>query len=37
MMFAVEMVNDKVVGNFLIYLVLKFEGNRAKGLGVMAV
>jgi len=37
MMFAVEMVNNKVVGDFFIYLVLKFQGNRLKGLGVIAI
>jgi len=36
-MFAVKMVNNKVVGNFFIYLVLKFQDNRPKGLGVIAV
>ena len=37
MMFAVKMVNNKVVGNFFIYLVSKFQDNRPKGLGVIAV
>ena len=37
MMFSVEMVNNKVVGNFFIYLVLKFQVNRQKGLGVIDV
>ena len=37
MMFDVEMVNNKVVGNLFIYLVLKFQGNRPKVLGVIAV
>ena len=32
-----KMVNNKVVDNLFIYLVLKFEGNRPKGLGVIAV
>ena len=36
MMFAVTMVNNKVVGNLFIYLVLKFQDNRPKGLGVIA-
>ena len=36
-MFSVEMVNNKVVENFFIYLVLKFQGNRPKGLGVIAI
>ena len=37
MVFAVKMVNNKVVENFFMYLVLKLESNRPKGLGVMAV
>ena len=37
MMFAVKMVNKKVVDNFFIYLVLKFQSNRPKGLGVTVV
>ena len=37
MMFAVEMVNNKVVGNLFIYFVFKFQVNRPKGLGVIAV
>ena len=37
MVFAVKMVNNKVVENFFMYLVLKFQSNRPKGLGVMAV
>ena len=37
MVFAVKMVNNKVVETFFIYLVLKFQSNRPKGLGVMAV
>ena len=32
-----KMVNNKVVGNIFIYLVLKFQDNRPKGLGVIAV
>ena len=36
-MFAVKMVNNKVVENFFMYLVLKFQINRPKSLGVMAV
>ena len=36
-MFDVKMVNKKVVGNIFIYLVLKFQGNRPKGLGVITV
>ena len=31
------MVNNKVVENFFMYLVLKFQINRPKSLGVMAV
>ena len=37
MMCTVEMVHKKVVGNLFIYLVLKFQGNRPNGLGVMAI
>jgi len=37
MMLAVKMVNNKVVGNFFIYLVSKFQDNRPKGLEVIAV
>ena len=37
MMFVVEMVNNKVVGNLFIYFVFKFQVNRPKGLGVIAV
>ena len=37
MVFAVKMVNNKVVENFSMYLVLKFQSNRPKSLGVMAV
>ena len=35
MMFSVNMVNTKVVDNFLILLVLKFHDFRADGLGVI--
>ena len=34
---AVKMVNNKVVENFFMYLVLKFQDHRPKSLGVMAV
>ena len=37
MIFSVKLVNNKVVGNFFIYLVLKFQVNRPKGLGVLSV
>ena len=37
MRFVVKIVNNKVVDNFFIYLVLKFQGNRPNGFGVMAV
>ena len=37
MMFAVKMVNNKVVGKLFIYIVLKFQSNRPKGLGFIAV
>jgi len=37
MMFAVKMVNNKVVDNSFMYLVLKFQDHRSKGLGVMAI
>jgi len=37
MVVAVKMVNNKVVENFSMYLVLKFQSNRPKSLGVMAV
>ena len=37
MMFAVKMVNNKVVGNFFIYLVAKFQDYRPKCLGVISV
>ena len=35
MMFSVNMVNAKVVYNFLILLVLKFHDFRLDGLGVI--
>ena len=35
MVFAVNMVNNKVVENFFMYLVLKFQSNKPKRLGVM--
>ena len=35
--FVVKIVNNKVVGNFFIYLVLKCQDNRPKGLGVITV
>ena len=37
MMFAVNLVNKKVVDNLLILLVSKFHGNRLNGLRVIAV
>ena len=37
MEFAVKMVNNKVVRNFFIKLLLKFQGNRPNGLRVIAV
>ena len=37
MMFAVKMINDKVVDNFIICLVLKFQDHKSNGLGVTAV
>ena len=37
MMFAIKIVNNKVVDNFFIHLVLKFQDHRPKGLGVIAV
>ena len=37
MILAVKMVNKKVVGKFFIYLVLKFQGNRPKGLVVIVI
>ena len=35
MMFPIDMLNTKVVDNFLIFLVLKFRGFRNAGLGVI--
>jgi len=37
MMFAVKIVNNKVVDNFIICLGLKFQDHRSNGLGVTAV
>ena len=37
MIFTVNLVNNKVVGNLLIFLVSNFYGNRLNGLGVIAV
>ena len=37
MMFAVNLVNNKVVDNLLILLVSNFHGNRLNGLRVIAV
>ena len=34
-MFSINMVNTKVVDNFLILLVLKFHNFRPDGLGVI--
>ena len=36
-MFAVNIVNNKVVDNLLILLVSNFHGNRLNGLRVIAV
>ena len=36
-MFAVNIVNNKVVDNLLIFLVSNFHGNRLNGLRVIAV
>ena len=35
MMFYIDMLNTKVVYNFLIFLVLKFHDFRPAGLGVI--
>ena len=35
MMFSVDMLNTKVVDNFLIFLVLKFHDFRPASLGVI--
>ena len=37
MMFAVNLVNNKVVDNLLILLMSKFDGHRLNGLRVIAV
>ena len=37
MMFAVNLVNNKVVDNLLILLVSNFDGNRLNGLRVIAI
>ena len=37
MMFALNLVNNKVVDNLLILLVSNFHGNRLNGLRVIAV
>ena len=37
MMFAVNLVNNKVVDDLLILLVSNFDGNRLNGLRVIAV
>ena len=37
MMFAVNLVNNKVVDNLLIFLVSNFHGNRLNGLRVIAI
>ena len=37
MMFAMNLVNNKVVDNLLILLVSNFHGNRLNGLRVIAV
>ena len=37
MMFAVNLVNNKVIDNLLILLVSNFHGNRLNGLRVIAV
>ena len=37
MMFAVDLVNNKVVGTLLIFLMSNFHGNRLNGLRVIAV
>ena len=36
-MFAVNLINRKVVDNLLIFLVSNFHGNRLNGLRVIAV
>ena len=37
MMFAVNLVNNKVVDRLLILLVLNFHGNKLYGLRVIAI
>ena len=37
MMFDVNLVNNKVVGNLLIFLMSNFHGNRLNGLRVITV
>ena len=37
MMFFVNLVNNKVIGNLLILLVSNFHGNRLNGLRVIAI
>ena len=37
MIFYVNMVNNKVVDNLLIYLVLNFQSHRPYGLRIMVV
>ena len=37
MTFSVELVNNKVVDNLLIYLLLNFHSHRPYGLRIMAV
>ena len=37
MMFAVNLVNNKVVDNLLIFLVSNFHGNRLNGMRVIAI
>ena len=37
MIFVVNLVNNKVVDNLLVFLVSNFHGNRLNGLRVIAV
>ena len=37
MMFVMNLVNNKVVDNLLIFLVSNFHGNRLNGLRVIAI
>ena len=37
MIFAIKLVNKKVVDNLLVYLVLNFHGHRPEGLRVLVV